>query len=457
MLGLITNGINPDLILYNICLIIFLTILFFNRQDIISKKQFFRHSYFIILGFLIVHFQYYIDLLLNNSSITNAFIWVDSNVINKSILVASIGLIAFFIGYLTFTLKINKQQNYPVSYSGTRFLKIISFFFLSLYFYFANPLYFFGNYGVIDIGSEASYIVVLFEVCILAIIIQNTRNMIAYNKDNLNFISFFKQQGISTNVILSVYLISVLTSGDRGPILFYVLAYLANFFYLTKRNIKLSSISIFIFLGAFFLTFLGNYRAISNDQNMTSKLNIIFSGKFENRFNEPSFFPQTQNLATSVRCLHHAVDYVPNNHYFLLGRFQLQQISSVIPFFSNINKLFYKDNHIKYRSSADFITWKNQGEYPWSGDGTTVVADFYLDFGVFGVIVGLFFVGYITRYAEILMFLKGNVNLIQHTIFIVLICFSFYLARSSFLILAKTISWTYFFLIMNSKLYYKYL
>ena len=448
--------IKPDFELITSCLILvlFLTFSFFKIKDRLFKRQFFKHSYFIVFGYLIVHFQYYIDLILDNSDLSNKYIWVNFNVLNKTIIISTIGITCFFIGYLSFKKnKKNDKQRVKENIQNTTYLKILALMFLILYFYWANPLYFFGNNGILELGNAASYIIVLFEVCTLAILMQNVRNLKNKGQLNLTFIKYLRSHGILMNSLIGVYLLSVMLSGDRGPILVFTLAIVANYFYLTGNKLNFMKASLLILLGAIILTTLGNIRAISGNESFYEKTLAVFKSNTENRFKENSFFPPTQNLATSIRSLHHAIDYVPNYHDYLYGRFQFQQITSTVPYFSNLNLLIFSNNHWKYNGSENFISWKNQGEFPYSGDGTTVVADFYLDFGVFGVILGMFLIGYLTRYSELLMYQDSNCSYFQHAFFLVLLCFSFYLSRSSAMILLKTILWTYFFLILNKKVF----
>lgn len=443
------------LVKFNIIIVFISTIIFLiSNNSVYFKKQYFRHSLFILIGVLIVHFQYYVDLLIGNLAISDFNIWVNNKVINKAILLSSIGVISFFLGYIS----LNKMPEGPtkidkLSFHGTMVLNFCGLAFLILYFYLANPLYFLGNYGIIDVGTEAAYVIVLFEIFLSAAIIQNTRNILTVKKkyDPSPF-EYLKYQGFLLNTMLGIYLISVLVSGDRGPILFFFLMYAGNYLFLTKRRIRPSYLFLGIFLGSSFITYLGDLRTISGEFSFFTKMNLLLNDKVENRFGAQTIIPQTQNLASSIRSLNFAVNYVPSNHDFLFGRFQFQQIMSLIPYSSNFYSFFFKENSKKYRSSADFITWIDQGDFPFSGNGTTVIADYYCDFGLIGVLFGLFIVGYTAKYSEHIMFSSKNVSLFKHTFSIVILASSFYLSRSSFFILFKFITWTYFILVINKNI-----
>jgi hypothetical protein len=446
------------LVTVNLIIVFISTIIFLiSNNSAFFEKQYFRHSLFILVGVLIVHFQYYVDLLMGNLSILDSSIWVNTNVINKAILLSSMGVISFFFGYISLNKKpVATTDSYKVSFVGTMFLKFCGLAFLILYFYLANPIYFLGNYGIIDVGTEAAYVIALFEVCISAAIIQNTRNLLTFKKNfDLSPFEYLKYQGVLLNIILVIYLISVLVSGDRGAILFFILLYAGNYLFLTKRKIRLSILFLGVFLGSSFITYLGDLRTISGEYSFFNKIKILLNEEIDSRFATQSIIPQTQNLASSIRCLNFAVNHVPSKHDFLYGRFQFQQIMSSIPFSSTFNNFFFIESSIKYRSSADFITWIDQGDFPFSGNGTTVIADYYCDFGLIGVLFGLFIVGYSAKYSEFIMYSLKNVSLFKHTLSIIILASSFYLSRSSFFILFKFITWTYIFLVLNKNIFNK--
>ena len=68
------------------------------------------------------------------------------------------------------------------------------------------------------------------------------------------------------------------------------------------------------------------------------------------------------------------------NDYFF-GYFQIRQIVSCIPGAGGIFLKIFGDNNKKYNGSSGYITYLIQGDYPKYGDGTSVTADLYLDFG----------------------------------------------------------------------------
>ena len=122
---------------------------------------------------------------------------------------------------------------------------------------------------------------------------------------------------------------------------------------------------------------------------------------------------------------------------------------SMLPFGNSIVTLLYKDNDYKYGGSAKFITWINQGDKPWSGDGSSVTSDFYFDFGLLGVVIGMFVFGYTMRFAELTMYSISMPTLFAHAFFIGYLSSAVYISRSTYLLEMKTVVWIYFILYFN--------
>jgi len=428
---------------------IILTLFSLHKEKVFNLKgQFLKHSTIILIAFLIAHYQYYIDYLLGFASYDNLYFWVNHTIVIKAMLLSTIGLIAFLIGYLSFIKKSLKQPiKKKEKIAGTTYLIFLSIICLSIYFFTANPLYLIGFYGAEKLGATATYSITLFSSLIFAVIIQNCRNMVLTNKIPINFKAYIKMQGYYLTILIGVYLLSVMISGDRGPLITFPMCYISGYFFVTKKKLRTKYGLILFFAAAFFISILGIARGLNKNLDFVSKLESSLNS--DNRFKENSILPATQNLAVSVRSLHTAVNYVPGQRNFLYGRFQVQQIFSAIPFFSFFTPLLFTDNSYKYGGSAQFITWINQGDNPTSGDGTTCIADFYLDFGVFGVIFGMFLFGYLIRLCEIAMF-NSFPSIFWHIFSVVYIVNAVYLSRSPVLINLKTVVFIYIILLVNN-------
>ena len=444
-------------IMIEIFIVAFISILLFafKKEKVPALKgQFLKHSTLVIIGLVVVHFQYDIDYIIGNASVNDKYIWVDTNVVIKTLTLSVIGLLCFFLGYLSYKKRKKRTENQSIErVYNANFLLWVATFLLIGYFFTVNPLYLMGYYGVEQIGEEAGYIILFFKVVIFSIIIQNCRNIIVSGVIPASFKDYVKTQGLHLIILLGIYLLSVMISGDRGPLMAYGLAFISGYFFVTKKKLSLKQGLLFMFLGASVITILGYARTQDRSLSFNDKISESFN--VDNRFDTESFLPQTQELATSVRALHAAVDYIPERHPYLYGRFQFQQLAVTLPFFSNFNPLLFEKQEYKYRSSSSFVTWINQGDNPYSGDGTTCIADFYFDFGIIGVIIGMYFFGFFIRFTEIKMYSLSMPTLFAHALLVVYLSDAIYISRSTVLIEIKAAVWIFIILVLNKHIFNK--
>jgi hypothetical protein len=424
-----------------------------NEPNQLLKGQHLKHSTLFLTGLVVVHFQSYIDFLIGNISQYNSFIWVNNAVVVKSMSLSLLGVIAFCLGYLLNTRKTNFVNVRGIE-SGvdTRLLTVSSIFFLVLYFATVNPLYFLGFYGSVNVGTEATFAVIFLEASLFALIVQHCRNLSLRATQIGSFWMYVKSYGLMNLTVLFIYLASVMVSGDRGPLMIFGIAIFSSYVMITRKKISLVTFLLLLVVSAQVISLLGDVRNQSKGSDFLSRLSQAVEPKASMIFDESSFSTPTQELALSVRALHRAVDYVPERHDYLMGRFQFQQIVSAVPFVSNIYPHIFEDVSYRYRSSPSFITWIRQGDDPWSGDGTTCVADLYLDFGIVGVVAGMMLFGYMIRHAELSMYSGQLPTLLGHVFLLVFLSKAIYISRASLLVDFKGACWTFAVLWVNFRI-----
>lgn len=431
-------------------LVAFTLILFAIRKESINnlKGQYLKHSNLILIGIVIVHFQYPLDFVLGNISENDWFIWINHSIVVESLCYSTIGLISLLLGYLSFWEKKKSLNNSSKSERAfsTKVLMWFAGVLLAAYFATVNPLYLAGHYGSEAMGPMATYIILLFKVVVFAVLIQNSRNAIVKGNIPASFLDYARQQNYFLIFLIIIYLLSVMFSGDRGPIITFGIAFVSGYYFVTKRKLSFQNAVILVFVGAFFMTLLGVARNLDKSMSFSDRITeSVQTTKFDNK----SILPQTTELAWSIRTLHAVVNYIPEHHAHTWGRFQFQQIMASIPFSWHAISLLFDEIHFRFKGPASFVTWVMQGDSHTYGVGTTCIADFYAEFGLVGVILGMFLLGYLLRFSEIRFYTSEFPALFPHIFSFVYLSNAIYISRSSASFGFRTVIWIYVVMYMN--------
>lgn len=418
----------------------------------ILNRNFFKPSTFAVLGLVIVNLQLYIDFILGIADVENARVWANRNVVVDSAFLSSVGINSFLLGFSIYREKIK----IPSIHKKISVVRIEHFLFLAtitlgIYFATIDRRYIFGGYGTIELGIIPNYMALLFQLLIFAYIIQKVRNLYATGGVSGAY-DYFRKMGYGVAILIFVYLVSVLLSGDRGPIIHFSLVYATGFFFLSKQKLKLGKAILFLLLASFILNLLRNVRNLGADIPFTEKLEIALLGSDDNEEEGRSISPSTSELAGSLRTLHYAVDYVEKGNEYTNGRFLFQQIMASVPFSSTFAPLIFDDLSRKYSSAAHYFTWIEQGDFPTSGVGSSVMASFFLDFGAVAVFLGLLTFGYIMNFLDHTLYRKGMPSLWVMSFLFTYVTVALYIARSDLFSDLKMVVWIYISLQINKLL-----
>ena len=456
----------------------FSILLFLFKKEPIAelKGQNLKHSTIALLAIVIVHFQYPIDFVLDRVGTENLQIWQRPEIVAKSLFLSTIGFLSLLFGYTAMIKKRSKQNLKYVFRSrinlsnvrswiaekerkasliiqnttNTTPLLVLSTGLLIGYFSTVNPKYLAGYYGYVSVGATATYIILLFKVVVFSILIQNDRNARIKERIPSSFIEYLKQQNLFLILLVCIYLASVMISGDRGPIITFSIAFLSGYYFVTKRKLKFKSAIVLVLVGAFIISILGIARSL--DKRLSFSEKIDNSIQFFSQSNG-SIMPLTSELSGCIKAFLAVVDFVPEKHPHTFGRFQFQQILFAIPFTGAIPAYIFSDFSYRYKGPASFVTWVIQGDKPTYGDGTTCITDMYVEFGVVGIISGMFFLGYLLRYLEIQLFSKRLPSLFPHIFSFVYLSDAIYISRSSILFGFRSVVWIYIAMYLNAKLF----
>ncbi len=393
------------------------------------KKQYLKISNLFLLGYLIVGFQNYIDLLLGNNNLSDYELWVNPNNIVYSASVVTAGLLSYLIGNsYTFNVS-NRNSYYQPKFTNLFLLKLLLTFVVIVFFATVNKEYLFGGYALgVEMGPVAKYMALIFHGVIFSIIILHTRNVHIKEKSKLTVLNYIKSYGLLVVLSTLFYLIGVLISGDRGPIITIVMGFTIGYVYLTNIKIKAKLLIIIGFMAAIVITFLGRLRAIVTEETFTDKLRVLFAG--QDLETKKSFLQPTKELAGSINTVHYVINYIPEKYGFFYGKFQLLEIRDSIPFLTGFIKNSGYIIAAEDKSISDYITWLAQGDYATYGNGSSIIADFYTAFGIISVIISMFVFGVFIRTLDVELFKKRQLSVVMQTTAFVYFANSIYISRS---------------------------
>lgn len=400
--------------------------IFFRSNDIRKSLNLaFRPIVLFIISYHIVFFQFYIDLVLGIKDISN-IAFLSPGLINKCTILSSIGLCVFYIGASLTEYKCVQSTKIHNTHKliDTQPYKIVFIFSTILWLIYNARICLSGEYSQEMLeqsaGTLVNYSNILFTVASITLI-----STITYNWHTIrcnSIYEYLKSFGIFSLICILIYVLLTLNLGDRGPIITILCSLFGGYVISAKQQISIVKFIIIIVIAASISSTIGMARKIAGD-NMIDKMQMIEADPSE------TCIPITAELASSQNTLQYAVDNVPSKHDYLYGSFQLRNILSTIPFSSRITSSFL-DPHWKYRTSAFFITYLIQGDFYIYGNGTSLIADLYLSFGLIGIIIGMLFLGIIIKKVERRVLMNSNKSIYSIVLYISFCGYAIIEARS---------------------------
>lgn len=418
------------------------------KDDKNIKSYMFRPFVVFLMGYFVVFFQRYYDLYLGFIS-KNDSVFYEEKLILYSLLLSCIGLTTFLIGYYsTSYISPYSKKNYSVYYK-TDYLKKIMLFstFLVLIFVSKNVLSGNFNYTQEDLeknaGGISNYSSILFVVVYFALLSLSVYNCKLLKQNRLkDFIDHF---GTSSLLCLGVYVISLLLVGSRSNVIIISVSLLFAMLYVCNKRFGLFAVIIGVASFAYVMSVIGITRKFQG-MSIAEKAKVAETISFE----EKSIMPTTLELAGSLQTFNASLDYVPKSHDYMHGSFHVRNVVSAIPFSSRIFSYFF-DSRKRYHSSDFFITYIIQGENYTYGNGTSINADLYLNYGPLGILIGMLILGVVFRKTElsVLSSVKPSLNFI--VLFMFLMGYALPYSRNGILAPINYVMFTYILLYFYKK------
>lgn len=439
------NSLEPisDGLMY-ICLpiVAICTFLFFRKMLTGPyKKQWIKPSNIFYLSYLIVNFQMLIDYWIGYKTVGGYGIGVIAytNTLGCCMILGCSGLVAFTCGYC---LKKNDEGSVVVEdktpdslLEVPTLLIIAQAFFFALFIYHINVASFISGevYATSNEFAVSNYYELLFCSSTAAIVVLRVYK----RSENVSFLKYLWSFNKFTLLLTVLYMGLRMLSGDRGPVLYTFMLYFFAYEYLTRKSVNLFVVGVATFAIAVGLSIIGiarmdvGYGSVA-DRAVNAYNTYKEYGRFEFRDGK-TIIPATEELSASCTVTQIAVNEVKNNNApYHHGMYQLVYLLNPIPKVPGFLATQYDKEEL---SSANFVDKKYLGEFNNSSLGTTIVADFFLEYDIWAVMLGLFVVGLFYREIDALIFLKDKGTI---TLFLLVVAMGYssravYIPRSTFL------------------------
>ncbi len=355
-----------------------------------------RPTMVFVFALFVVFVQSYIDLILGNfTPVDNAFRF--PNTINKGVCLSAIAFTCFTISYNQYKqrrIRVEVPKNEAYWNSRLRVIAIINALFFLYWLTTLSAEYLSGaaylSSGAYD-ENHTSYPELFYKISMYVAFVIFVKSF--KDGENLSLIKVFSRMPKLILIPVLLYIVILLMAGDRGNAVYSLFLFFFSFIFITKKKVKLIVVLPILALGAIVMTSLSYGRQYGDELSFQDKMTYVSDNQEILQDVMVSFSPFTAELAQSSSCTHIALNDVLNNgHPLHYGEFHFCYGVQLIPWLgSQVLQVLHIEP--EQRSSSEYITVSYSGKNYRSGFGTNLIADYYLDFGLIGVILEFLFLG----------------------------------------------------------------
>ena len=439
-----------------------LFILFFVKEyknDSLLFTSWVKPSNIFLLSFVIVNFQVIISTWLEYETIgtyleTSKY----SGYISKVLYLGLVGMIFYLYGY-SYTNKSYKpiRQNYKIIHLNIHVWALLSLAAFVLFVINIDLVSFLTGMDYEGSGAsdrETTPFAIwetLFDTFMTLTVASNTELILSKDGKRRSLLRYLFSFPFYFLISVVLYIALRLVSGDRGPVMYTSLLFFYSYLLVSKKRIRLGIVMLFVLIGAFGMTLLNSVRGYRNpNENFIEKVSRGFSDMEDER-EVKSISPFSYELSKSVNCNFIAVHDIDENiTEYKFGLYNLCEILSAVPVMNRITTSLF--NLDLYRTAtSEYVTISFFGKNYLFGLGTTVITDFYLDFGLLGIIIGMFVVGVVYRRVDENLVYGSIPSFFAMVFFLKYASMSVYIPRASFsFVLCRVLYIMIFYYVFNS-------
>jgi oligosaccharide repeat unit polymerase len=428
---------------------IFMHLIFFFLWIIFSEKRTRRLNWYnptvlFSLSYIIVFIQIpWLYANFPNLQPLVSFLIPHPEIINKSIFISLIGLSAYYLGdsfEFSYISKKNVSEEKKILFGKISilikvFLKINWIIFFIFMILAGRGL--FGSFvydGFESLGAGATHFnSIMFIISGLLTAAEALR--ISKMKVN-TFKEFILVYNKSILLFLLVSNLAFLLSGERGTIIAMVFNFITPY-YLFIKPLKFSKALILATITAFILSFMGGARTRDSSETSRDRINRGLSLTSDLSIESVHKWP-TFHLAVSYWVYNTTLGIIPSNYDYAYGRYLWTDLTQIIPFYQRV---FPARRDYVGQSSAFLTNYLTDGRFQY-GVGTTVLGAIYMDFGIYGIPIFMFILGFIMRSSIVKVSQLNNIKGVFY-----LFCFSHLMfaslriPRSTPFFMLQTLAW----------------
>lgn len=392
------------------------------------------HFFFLVFYFILLYLPYQklmfgVGNLATNSFVTSTF----PEQTNRSILLSTMGIVAFFIGSSQLSKKRISLSRYvpsTKSFDTAVGVSVLLLFIVAFGLYARSGLqtlltgtYIGANSGL-TLQSKADdgiYFLITHFVSI------GVATCVFF---------YFKYKKFNTPIWLLLlcgvgWALLLLIAGDRNAFFIVATILVAGYGSYFKK-ISRPKIAFLIFAALFL------YQVIEISRQAEER---SFSGIFSalTSFSEKDNEKEDSSFTITTVTSRAAVELVPDYHDYFYGKFKIIGIAGIVPF----SRSLFVDSNDPYVTSADLLSEGVLGSTRTWSVGSNIVSDIYVDLGIPGLIILMYFLGYWGSYVQ---FKAQSRPLSSLWSVMYLLCVALYseLPRYSFDFPVRSVVWTFF-------------
>lgn len=378
-----------------------------------------RVIHFLLLGILFFNFPWYITSLVDFNSIFEILLKMNIQIDSflKSCILLGVSIPLLVAGYLTCSgnnIKIQAENDMRINLLP---LALASLAMMGLSISMSGL-----TVGSLYIGVSSYYYILLVRIIALygcAFVFNQFNNYKRYAR--VNICTYLLDAKIYLMILL-VFIAYLLIGGDRGPVLVAILIPVFGYLLCNKMSLRFkNAVLLLLFVLLFFYVF-----------NVIEQFRISDGGA-DFSFDSLRTLDETEvTLGGAQRCTCLAIDGIDKGVYpHTYGLLTCASIIKSIPFVGKKFLDFINFPGILMEGSAQLITIQYYGLNPTSGLGTTYLADMYIEFGIWGVVIISFIYGIMIKFIDLLCLRNKTFGFYLFTFICFFVAYSIYTGRAT--------------------------